>query len=65
MSSMPAALRGALRQARTELRIQPLSPMILSWVAFPALGLLVLSFLRGQEVRGSAISLAPLGVRDC
>jgi ABC-2 type transport system permease protein len=36
--------------------------MILAWIMFPAIGLLVLYFLRGQEVMGSAVSLAQLGV---
>ena len=62
MSGVGAALRGAVRQARIELRIQLFSPMILSWIMFPAIGLLVLYFLRGQEVMGSAVSLAQLGV---
>jgi ABC-2 type transport system permease protein len=62
VTGLRAALRGAVRQARIELRIQLFSPMILSWVAFPAIGLLVLYFLRGQEVMGSAVSLAQLGV---
>lgn len=61
-ATLPATLRGALRQARTELRIQLFSPVVLSWVAFPLIGLLVLFFLRGQLVRDSGISLAQLGV---
>lgn len=62
MSGLSTALRGAVRQARIELRIQLFSPMILSWIMFPAIGLLVLYFLRGQEVMGSTVSLAQLGV---
>jgi ABC-2 type transport system permease protein len=73
MSSLPAAppaasstlagvVRGAVRQARIELRIQLFSPMVLSWLWFPAIGLFVLYFLRGQEVMGTQISLAQLGI---
>jgi ABC-2 type transport system permease protein len=60
--AMPAVLRGAARQARIELRIQLFSPMVFSWLAFPIIGLVVLYFLRDQEVMGTAISLAQIGV---
>ncbi len=57
-----AVLGGALRQARIELRVQLFSWSALSWILFPAIGLAVLWFLRGQSVMGSEISLAQLGV---
>ena len=60
--TMATALRGALRQARIELRIQLFSWNVLSWVMFPAIGLLVMYFLRDREVMGSEVSLAQLGV---
>lgn len=60
--AVPTVLRGAARQARIELRIQLFSPMVLSWLAFPVIGLVVLYFLREQEVMGSGISVAQLGV---
>lgn len=55
-------LRGAARQARIELRIQLLSPMLASWLILPGAGLLILFFLRDVEVMGSAVSVAQLGV---
>lgn len=55
-------LRGALRHARIELRIQLFSPMVFGWVWFPIIGLVVLFLLRDQEVMGTRISLAQLGV---
>jgi len=60
--AMPTILRGAARQARIELRIQLFSPMVLSWLWFPIIGLVVLSFLRDQDVMGTGISLAQIGV---
>lgn len=62
VATLPAQIRGALRQARVELRIQLLSWNALSWVLFPAIGLFVLSFLRDQQVMGSRVSLAQLGI---
>lgn len=61
-SAIPTIARGAARQARVELRIQVLSWMGLSWLLLPAIGLLVLFFLRGQEVKESDITLAQVGV---
>jgi ABC-2 type transport system permease protein len=55
-------LRGAVRQARIELRIQLFSPMVLSWLSLPIIGMAVLHFLRGRDVMGSGISLAQLGI---
>lgn len=55
-------LRGALRQALIELRVQLLSPMLASWLIMPGTGLLVLYFLRGFDVLDSAVSVAQLGV---
>jgi ABC-2 type transport system permease protein len=57
-----AAIRGAFRQARIELRIQLFSWNALSWVMFPAIGLLVMYFLRDREVMGTEVSLAQLGI---
>ncbi|MBK6869892.1 MAG: ABC transporter permease [Kineosporiaceae bacterium] len=54
--------RSALRQARIELRVQLTSWTALGWVMFPAIGLIVLFFLRDQEVMGSQVSLAQLGI---
>lgn len=64
MRGMPLGgiLRAGVRQARIELRIQLLSWMALTWAIFPAIGLVVLFFLRDQEVMGSSINLAQLGV---
>jgi ABC-2 type transport system permease protein len=59
---LPNVLRGAARQARIELRIQLLSPMVLGWLWLPIIGLVVLFFLRDQDVMGTAISLAQLGI---
>jgi ABC-2 type transport system permease protein len=59
---LPTVVRGALRQARIELRIQLLSPMVFGWLCMPVIGLIVLYFLRGKDVRGSAISLAQVGI---
>jgi ABC-2 type transport system permease protein len=55
-------LRGAVRQARIELRNQLFSPLVLSWVMLPLIGLAVMFFLRGETVMGSRISLAQLGI---
>ncbi len=55
-------LRGAVRQAMIEMRIQLLSPVAFSWLFFPGVGLLVLSFLRDNQVMGSDISLSQLGI---
>jgi ABC-2 type transport system permease protein len=55
-------LRGSVRQARIELRIQLFSPMVFSWVSLPIIGLVVLHFLREADVMGSGISLAQLGI---
>lgn len=60
--SAGVVLRGALRRARTELRIQLLSPLVFTWLFFPLVGLVVLFFLRGQQVRDSTVSLAQIGV---
>lgn len=59
---LPTVLRGAVRHARIELRIQLFSPMVFSWLWFPIIGLVVLHFLREQNVMGTAISLAQLGI---
>lgn len=60
--ALPGVLRGAIRHARIELRIQLFSPMVLSWLWFPIIGLFVLWFLRDQSVMGSSISLAQIGI---
>lgn len=57
-----AIARGALRQTLIEIRIQMLSPMLLSWLIMPGIGLLVLWFLRDSDVMGSDVSLAQLGI---
>lgn len=57
-----AVLTGAWRQTLIELRIQLMSPMLLSWVVMPVLGLVALHFLRDVEVMGSAVSIAQLGL---
>lgn len=57
-----AIARGALRQTLIEIRIQMLSPMLLSWLIMPGIGLLVLWFLRDSDVMGSEVSLAQLGI---
>ncbi len=55
-------VRAGLRQARIALRIEMLSWNILSWVFFPCLGLVVMFFLRDNDVMGSQISVAAFGV---
>jgi ABC-2 type transport system permease protein len=60
--ALPTVLRGAVRQARIELRNQLFSPLVLSWVMLPLIGLGVMLFLRGESVMGSGISLAQLGI---
>lgn len=62
MSGIQTAVRGAFRQARIELRIQMSSWYVLSYVFFPAIGLFVLHFLQGQQVMGTNISLAQIGI---
>lgn len=57
-----AVVRGAVRRARTELRIQLFSPMIFGWLFFPLVGLAVLFFLRGTQVGGTGVSVAQFGV---
>lgn len=59
---LSAILRGSLRQAGIELRIQLLSWMVLGWLLLPGIGLIVLFLLRGQEVMGTEVSLAQVGV---
>lgn len=55
-------VRAALRQARIELRIQLFSWAALGWMVFPVIGLVVLVFLRDQDVMGSRVTLAQLGI---
>lgn len=59
---MSSIIRGALRHARIEVRLQLLSWSILSWLLWPAIGFGVLFFLRGQQVMDTAITLAQVGV---
>lgn len=54
--------RSALRQARIELRVQWMSWTALGWLVFPAIGLVVLFFLRDQDVMGSQVTLAQIGI---
>ncbi len=54
--------RSALRQARIELRVQWMSWTALGWLIFPAIGLVVLFFLRDQDVMGSQVTLAQIGI---
>lgn len=60
--ALPTVLRGAARQARIELRIQLFSPMVASWLTLPVIGFVVLYLLRNQEVEGTGISVAQIGV---
>ncbi len=57
-----SVLRGGLRQARIALRIEAFSWNVLSWVMFPAIGLVVMFFLRDSELMSSQVSLAAYGV---
>ncbi len=61
----PAAtiVSGALRQCKTELRIQLLSPAsVVSWLFFPVIGLVVLILMGDRHVMGSDVDLAQIGV---
>lgn len=60
--SLTPMLRGALRHARIESRVQLTSWNLVSWLLVPIVGLIVMWFLRGQEVLGSDVTLAQLGV---
>jgi ABC-2 type transport system permease protein len=62
VSGIEAAIRGAVRQAAIELRVQLSSWYVLSYVMFPAIGLFVLHFLQGQAVMGTRVSLAQIGI---
>ncbi len=57
-----AVLRGAWRQLVIDLRVQLFSPMLISWLIMPTIGLLVVYFLRDSDVMGSEVSLAQLGI---
>ena len=57
-----AVLRGAWRQVVIDLRVQLFSPMLISWLIMPTIGLLVVYFLRDSDVMGSEVSLAQLGI---
>lgn len=57
-----AILRGAARQTLIELRVQLFSPILASWLFLPAMGLIVLFFLRDLQVPGSDVSVAQLGI---
>lgn len=58
----PTMLRGALRQAAIELRVQLFSWNVLSWLLLPGIGLGVLLLLRDRRVMDTDLSLAQLGV---
>src|SRR5215471_11594511 len=62
VNGVETAIRGALRQAAIELRIQVTSWYVLSYVLFPAIGLFVLHFLQSQRVMGTGVSLAQIGI---
>lgn len=57
-----AVLRGAWRQLVIDLRVQLFSPMLISWLIMPTIGLLVVYFLRDSDVMGGEVSLAQLGI---
>lgn len=54
--------RQAFRQAVVELRIQLTGWMALSWLFMPAVGLIVMWFLRDTQIADSEVSLAQMGV---
>ena len=58
----PTMLRGALRQAAIELRVQLFSWNVLSWILLPGIGFGVLLLLRDRRVMNTDLSLAQLGV---
>lgn len=62
MNRARVILAAAARQTRIELRVQLLSPMVFGWLWFPLVALVVMFFLRNQEVMGTAVSLAQLGI---
>lgn len=54
---MPTVLRAALRRAKTELRLQILSPMVIFALIGPAIMLGVLFWLRDSQLMESALSV--------
>lgn len=61
-TALRATARGALRQARIESRVQLTSWNLMSWLFLPVIGLVVMWFLRGQDVMGSEVTVAQLGI---
>lgn len=60
-TSLSIITASAIRHARTELRLQLLSWNLLGMLFFPILGLVVLFFLRDQQVMGTSVSVAQIG----
>ncbi|MBK7722667.1 MAG: ABC transporter permease [Austwickia sp.] len=62
-TSIPATVvRGALRHVRIALRIEVTSWNVIGWFLFPAIGLVAMRLLDGNQLVGSAISVAAFGL---